>query len=383
MHRDYWLKTLESVAGPVLKTMAHRQLKRSMPVESKSDRSQFTHLEALGRTLCGIAPWLEAKTADEEEQQQSRFVQWAQQAIDAAVDPESPDHCQFSSKQPFTQSLVDAAFLAQAIVRAPRVLWAELPDKTKEHLRAALLSTRCIRPPYCNWLLFTGMIEAALYVMGEQADPVRMDYAIRKHEEWYHGDGMYGDGPEFHWDYYNSYVIQPMLIDIIRTAGSMYTESDDHGRHITDRIYTRAKRYAAIQEKLISPEGTFPVIGRSIAYRTGAFHLLAQMAWLEWLPDALSPGQVRCALQAVMDRCLTAKGNMDSEGWLNIGLCASQPDLGESYISTGSLYLCTTVFLPLGLSAQADFWSMPDQRWSSQKIWNGDNSEADGALKED
>ncbi|MBS5660135.1 MAG: DUF2264 domain-containing protein [Clostridiales bacterium] len=24
----------------------------------------------------------------------------------------------------------------------------------------------------------------------------------------------HGDGPAFHWDYYNSYVIQPMMYDI-------------------------------------------------------------------------------------------------------------------------------------------------------------------------
>jgi hypothetical protein len=40
------------------------------------------------------------------------------------------------------------------------------------------------------------------------------------------------------------------------------------------RIDERAKRYAAVQERMIGPDGTFPPIGRSLAYRCGAFHLL-------------------------------------------------------------------------------------------------------------
>ena len=43
-------------------------------------------------------------------------------------------------------------------------------------------------------------------------------------------------------------------------------------------IEDRPRRYAAIQERLISPEGTFPAIGRSLAYSFGAFHHLAEMA---------------------------------------------------------------------------------------------------------
>lgn len=59
------------------------------------------------------------------------------------------------------------------------------------------------------------MVETALYHMGEECDFMRIDYALRQHEQWYQGDGLYGDGPQFHADYYNSFVIQPMLVDII------------------------------------------------------------------------------------------------------------------------------------------------------------------------
>ena len=43
---------------------------------------------------------------------------------------------------------------------------------------------------------------------------MRIDYAVNKHLERFKGDAVYGDGDHFHWDYYNSFVIQPMLVDM-------------------------------------------------------------------------------------------------------------------------------------------------------------------------
>ncbi|MFW5961820.1 MAG: DUF2264 domain-containing protein, partial [bacterium] len=67
-------------------------------------------------------------------------------------------------------------------------------------------------------------------------------------------------------------------------------------------------------------------------------------------------------------------------GWLNIGFCGHQPEIAEAYINTGSLYLCTTVFLPLGLSAEDYFWTAKEKNWTAKKIWSGENSSADHAL---
>ena len=69
--RAYWIKTLDRIARPILTALSQRRLKAIMPVETnppgRADRRQYTHLEALGRTLTGIAPWLElgpARTDD-------------------------------------------------------------------------------------------------------------------------------------------------------------------------------------------------------------------------------------------------------------------------------------------------------------------------------
>ncbi len=43
--------------------------------------------------------------------------------------------------------------------------------------------------------------------------------------------------------------------------------------------------------------------------------------------------------------------------------------MAERYISTGSLYLCTVIFLVLGLESENLFWSEAPQNWSQKKIW--------------
>ena len=377
--RAYWLRTMSRIAEPVLVNLAAGTLKRNMPVESVGnleDRRKYTHLEAIGRLLAGIAPWLELPLdSGPERDLQQRYADLARRGLRQAADPQSPD---FLNYHQGSQPLVDCGFLSQAILRAPAELWKKLDPATRKNLAAALLSSRVITPGQNNWLLFAATVEAALAVMGEPFDAMRIDYAVRAHQQWYVGDGLYGDGPRFHWDYYNSFVIQPMLIDVLR-AISPYART---WQSLTAATMTRAKRYAAIQERLISPEGTYPLIGRSIAYRTGAFQLLAQIALLRELSEPLTPPRVRAALTAVVRRVLEPPGNFDSSGWLTVGVCGHQPHLGENYISTGSLYLCASVFLPLGLAPSDPFWSLPAEDWTSRRLFSGEDAPADHAISD-
>jgi hypothetical protein len=376
--RDYWITVLTRLAHPVLSSLSQKKLKATMPVEAPhnnvSDRAQYTYLEAFGRLLAGIAPWLESggSTASEGEFRK-RYAELARQAITAAVDPSSPDYMNFTTG---SQPVVDAAFLALGVLRAPKELWEKLDPSTQRKLVEALRSSRAIRPGFNNWLLFSATIEAFLCYAGERWDAMRVDYAIRQHEEWYKGDGVYGDGPQFHWDYYNSFVIHPMLIEVIETV----SKRSRAWEALEPAILTRAQRYAAIQERLIGPDGSFPAIGRSLAYRFGAFHLLATMALRRQLPAGIKPEQVRMALTAVIRRMIEAPGTFDENGWLKVGFCGHQPSIGESYISTGSLYLCSTGLLPLGLPPSDPFWSGAPQPWTSQKIWNGQDVPTDHAL---
>ncbi len=376
--RSFWLEQMRRVAHPVLSALSQGRLRATMPVEKAregaANRGQTSHLEAFARTLSGVAPWLEHGPASGKEGElRADYLAMTRLALAAGVNLQSPDYLQFGTT---SQTLVDAGFLALAVLRAPQELNAKIGPTLRAQLAEALRAVRPLKAPMNNWLLFAAGVEAALFALGEPWERTRVDDALRKHMLWYAGDGAYGDGPHFHWDYYSSYVIHPFLLAILDTVGNQ----DEDWKALAPMINARASRYAHVQERLIAPDGSYPILGRSISYRSGAFHLLCDAALRHTLPDDIAPEQVRCALAAVLHRTLSPEGTFDKDGWLQIGLAGHQPALGEGYISTGSLYLCATAFLPLGLPAEDRFWSSSDVPWSSQKLWQGDNIEADHAI---
>lgn len=375
--RSYWVTVLGQLASPVLENLSRRELKKNMPVEAANprDRAKYTHLEAFGRLLAGIAPWLAAGNLSEpESKQQQKYLELAHASLDAATDPKSPDFMNFTRGG---QPLVDAAFLAQGILRAPSVLWQSLDARVQGQIVEALKSSRAIGTPKdSNWVMFAATVEAALHMMGEKTIEDRLENSVQRMLGWYKGDGLYGDGKFFHFDYYNSFVIHPMLLDVLAV---LKKKSDSFAAtHATE--LQRARRYAAIQERLIAPDGTFPSVGRSTTYRFGAFHALAQIAAMRELPEPVKPAQVRRALTAVIRKMIQAPDTFDEHGWLRIGFYGHQPSLAEGYISTGSLYLCATALLPLGLPPSDEFWSAPPARWTSQLIWSGESVPADHAI---
>lgn len=376
--RSQWLAWMQQIAEPVVRAAAEGTLWQVLPMEFHGKRAQyFAPLEAFGRTACGIAPWLAAKgLAPEEEAMRSQWAQWMREGIDKATDLSAPSAFDFSGKHG-GQPLVDAAFLCHALVRAPEALAAPLTPEVRGQLVKCLKMTREIQPGQNNWILFSAMVEAGLFLLGD--GDVRLEtvlYSLEKFALWYKGDGVYGDGEAFHWDYYNSFVIHPMMVDVVRT----FAHEPKVQQH-TEAVMRRAERQAQILERLIAPDGTYPVIGRSIVYRFGAFQLLSQAALQGFLPEAVKPAQVRCALTAVMQRTMGAEGMFDKDGWLAPGVYGLQSSLAEEYINVGSLYLCMAAFLPLGLPADAPFWAAPDAKWTSVRVWSGEDLPADHAIQ--
>ena len=342
-----------------------------MPVETfdglnnGNTRKNVTHLEALGRSFNGISAWLNLPPDETKEGKlRAKYTELVVKSIANAVNPESPDYMRFDG--PGGQPLVDAAFFAQGLIRSKDQIWPKLDKITQERVIKELKASRRIKAFECNWLMFSATIEAALLEFTGECELKPIHHALKRHKEWYKGDGWYGDGRNFHLDYYNSYVIQPMLIDVL----AIMKKHGIEGADFYDVQLQRFIRHADQQEKMISPEGTYPVLGRSMGYRFGAFQVLAQVSWMKLLPKHIKPAQVRCALTKVMKNQLI-KGTFDKDGWLNLGFCGHQPEIADRYVSTGSNYLCTFIYLPLGLQPDDEFWTAKPEKWSSMKIWSG------------
>ena len=136
--RKYWVNTMLRIATPVYENLANETLRENMPVEvndgsNTGKRANVSHLEALGRSFNGIAPWLNLGEEDSAEgKQRKAMTDLVVKAIANAVNPASPDYLRFDG--PGTQPLVDAAFFAQGL-------------STKSYWIAAAFSASLIERP--------------------------------------------------------------------------------------------------------------------------------------------------------------------------------------------------------------------------------------------
>lgn len=387
--RIFWSDLLYKMASPVIFNLAAGTLKQNMPVETEKvpgityPNEKVTHLQAVGRTMAGIAPWLALPDDETKEGQQRKQLREALlKGIKNAVDPANPDYLNFRTEQ---QPIVDASYMAQAFIRAPKALWEPLDTLTQKRIIEEFKSLRDRTPTYNNWLIFSAITETFLLSIGAQEDPARIEFALKKVPEWYAGDGWYNDGPLFCMDNYNSFVIQPMLVDIYATLRHFNKASEMKYRNITEEDYElaikRMVRYSEFLERFIGPDGSFPPFGRSITYRSGVFQALAQIALLRQYPEEITPGQIRSAMTAMHQKLFLQCSNFDANGWLVLGFCGHQPNLADYYISTGSLYMATLSFLPLGLPANDPFWTEPATDWTSKKAWGSQPFKKDYKVK--
>jgi len=373
------LAALERLAGPVLGALAEDKLIATLPVRDwERERMPFTYLEAYARTLSGVAPWLElGPDATPEGEKRASMLALAIRATHHVFDPSAADYQDFDHGH---QPLVEAAYIGLAFLRAPKHLWSGPSDEDRTRIIARWKACRKFETGNNNWLFFSAMLEAALWKFAGECNRAPIETAIHKFMEWYVGDGCYGDGPDFQWDYYNSYVIHPMMLEILKVC----REKNDPLAGFYEKELKRAQRYGVVLERLISPEGTFPVIGRSACYRYGAMQLLEQLFLTGDAPASLAPGPTRSALTTVIRRMTDAPGTFDAEGWLQIGAVGHQPQIREYYNSTGALYLTVNGLIHLGLPPDHDFWKAPGGPWTQRRIWLGDPSApADHALEAD
>lgn len=380
--RGQLLSMLTTMVRPVWKNLAADSLRQNMPVETAPgnpmNRAKVTHLEAIARSLVGLAPWLCLPESGNpafaaEEQQRRDMKKLVIKGLEVALNPKSKDYQVFEGDP---QLLVDAAFLAYAMLMpgAWDALFLKLNSASQEALVDGWLATRKIKPYRSNWLLFSAMVELALEKAGETKLISVIDTAMDAHQSWYKGDGLYGDGPELHVDYYNSYVIHPFLDHIFRLL-------PEYKPAMAAQQKKRSDRHAMLQLRSIMPDGSFPLVGRSLTYRCGMLHHLAYKSYMETLPASIALSTARDAIK----RCIAATlkpASYSTDGWLRLGVSGSQPSMAEVYLSTGSMYLASAAFMPLGLAADHPFWTAPAQALPNDLWANGEVPTIDAAYKE-
>lgn len=371
--RQVWLAAMDKISRPVLENFAAGTLQKNLPLNLPS-RGGVTYLEAIGRTMSGIGPWLGSTSGDSEEcALRAEYQKLVIKALQNIVDPNSPDCIQFDENG---QNLVDAAFLVHGMLRCRSAIWDKLGDDTQKRLVESLQKTNKFRGGMNNWLLFSAMVQIGIKEFGGEWDESKVHFAIDNMESWYKGDGIYGDGKDFHADYYNSFVIHPMMVYCVEYM------TDNGYKCSADKkmVQFRMGRYAEILERQISPEGTYPIVGRSICYRFGALYALSDGAYRHLLPYWVKPSQVRSAMTEVIKRQIAVRGTFDRQGWLRLGVYGEQPAVSEPYITIGSLYLANFAFVALALPTDDPFWSDPAADWTNLRAVKGRYVEIDMSM---
>lgn len=371
--RRYMLDLLNRMASPVLEPMSRGKLQATFTPELSPTwdgrNRKIAYLECFGRLMSGIAPWLALPDdGSAEGQVRARLRQHALASYALSVDPASPDYLFCTTE---AQALVDAAYFTNAFVRAPS-LWRTLDATTQQRIVAEIKKLRQVPTVYNVWVLFAAMNEAFLLSVGEEWDPVRIDLAIHKINEWYVGDGWYSDGPQFHFDYYGSYAIHPMLVetlDVLVSHGAGFISLQP--KDLQALAYRRMQRFGEHLERLIGPDGSYAPIGRSLTYRTAVFQPLGLLAWRKRLPESLTEGQVRAATMAAQRAMFRFPSNFDAKGYLTIGFTGHQPELGDVYSNAGSMYIVAESFVSLGLSPNDSYWTAPASPWTMKRAASG------------
>ncbi|MDG5488797.1 DUF2264 domain-containing protein [Sphingomonas sp. BGYR3] len=365
---------LRRMAQPVVSRMAKGRLQREWSPELSpiwdGRNPRVGYMEAFARLADGIAPWL-ALPVDSSEEGKLRGAMRDDMlaCLTRSVTPGDPDYLLWRGAG---QALVDSAYFTSALIRAPQALWDPLDASAKRRIVEEIKRLRSVSPPYQNWLLFAAMNEVFLLSVGEEWDPMRVDLTIKKFKEWYAGDGWYGDGERFHFDYYNSYVIHPMLVQILEVLVREKPRFNNlkPAEELALAI-RRMQRFSEHLERLIGPDGAYPPIGRSLTYRTAVLQPLGYLAWRGLLPDTLAPGQVRSASMAVQRRIFSAPSNFDDRGFLTIGFVGYQPQLGDRYSNAGSMYIASEGLVALGLPPDHPYWTAPAEPWTMRRAYSG------------
>ncbi|GLZ77779.1 hypothetical protein Afil01_25860 [Actinorhabdospora filicis] len=250
-----------------------------------------------------------------------------------------------------TQPIVEAAGIAYALHISRAQIWDRLKPAERDQI-ADWLSHHARRIAWANnWLLFTAVIEAFLASAGYDTSAYDGRANVRRVESWYTGQGWYTDGSRRNFDYYNAWVIHPLLWAI----HDMLPARDPDAAWLWEN---RLGRYLESYGHLFGGNGSPLIQGRSIIYRTAT---LAPI-WLGQLTGRtpLSPGASRRLASGTLKHFVDHGVGVD--GPLSLGWHADQYlDVTQPYSGPGSPYWAGIGFHGLALPADHPVWTAVEE----------------------
>jgi hypothetical protein len=370
--RKLWLDNMLDIVELPLSCMSKLEFNKFIlqksPIESADRDPNMGYLECFARTFAGISPWIALEKINDESEfkKQQMILEYVKQCFENTIPYFDETFNLFSVEQ----SIVECSYICYGFIISKNKIWDMLNEKIQNNLICLFRKVRLNIKEYhigCNWYLFHGIIEAFFKLIHNDYNLEFLEEMISTVNNWYCGDGFYFDGDrKFKIDYYNSYVIQPFFIEILKIFYSN-TKNDIVNDSINDAI-SRCTKHSEFLERIIGHDGSYPPLGRSVIYRFASFHLVSYCIYNETISERHSYGQLRNALTKVLTK-ISSKDIFNKDGFLALGFNAQQESISDYYSNSGSCYLTVLGFLPLGLNEDHIFWTDSYRYFTQEACW--------------
>ena len=368
LDRKLWLDNMIDIVELPLSCMSKLEFNKFVlqksPFESPDRDPNMGYLECFARIFAGISPWITLEKINDENEfkKQQIILEYVKQCFENTIPYFDESFGLFSVEQ----SIVECSYICYGFIISKNKIWNMLNEKIQNNMIRLFRKVRLMIKTYhvgCNWYLFHGIIEAFFKSINIDYNMQFIKNMISSVDKWYCGDGFYFDGDrKFKMDYYNSYVIQPFFIEILKIFHSN-KEND-----ITNNAISRCIKYSEFLERIIGHDGTYPPLGRSVIYRFASFHLVSYCIYNETISERHSYGQLRNALTKVLTK-ISSKDIFNKDGLLALGFNAQQESISDYYSNNGSCYLTVLGFLPLGLNEDHIFWTDSYKHFTQEACW--------------
>jgi len=326
--RDGWEAAAVALCRPAVTLAAKGP--DELPVTMSNHSHAENWFELLTRPLWGLTA-VAGPAADD---------LWAALAatLARALDPADPWY--IGEPTHASQRSVEAAAVGWGLANAPEKLWEPLPPKAKDHVTAWLTTAYDTGVVDNNWHYFPVFAGHGLDRVGAPHDPAVAAAHLDRIGEFLLGEGAFEDGPGGRVDYYNPFAFHTYALLHYKLGGD-------------DRYVEHAADFARAFGTWFATDGAAVPYGRSMGYRFAQGSLWGALAAadVEAVPWGEAAGYSRRHLEWWWDKPI-----LDPEGRLTVGYGYPNDALVEQYLTAGSPWWATKLFLGLAAPADHPFW---------------------------
>jgi hypothetical protein len=256
-----------------------------------------------------------------------------------ALDPE--DDWYVGDLGSTSQRCVEAASVGWGLATAPEKLWEPLEPKAKDKVAAWLSAAYTTEVADTNWHYFPVFAGHGLKRIGVKHDPAVATAHLERMGEFLLGDSVFEDGFGGRVDYYNPFAFHTYALLHFRLTGD-------------DRFVENAAAFARRFGSWFAADGAAVPYGRSLGYRFAQASLWGALAAadVEAVPWGEAAGYARRHLDWWWRRPM-----LDPEGRLTVGYSYPNDAVVEQYLTAGSPWWASKVFIGLLAGPEHPFWT--------------------------